>query len=54
MQRGAEEVAERGLPGAAAAPVGGESDITELYVARYGKLEPGKRVFIRTRQQREG
>ena len=36
------------------APVGGESDITELYVARYGEPEPGKRVFIRTRQQRGG
>jgi hypothetical protein len=36
------------------APVGGESDITELYVARHGEPEPGKRVFIRTRQQREG
>ena len=35
-------------------PVGGESDITELYVARYGEPEPGQRVFIRTRQQREG
>jgi hypothetical protein len=36
------------------APVGGESDITELYVARYGEPEPGKRVFIHTRQQKEG
>jgi hypothetical protein len=36
------------------APVGGESDITELYAARYGEPEPGKRVFIRTKQQREG
>jgi len=35
-------------------PAGGESDITELYVARYGEPEPGKRVFIRTRQQKEG
>jgi hypothetical protein len=35
-------------------PAGGESDITELYLARYGEPEPGKRVFIRTRQQREG
>jgi hypothetical protein len=36
------------------APVGGESDITKLYVARYGEPEPGKRVFIRTRQQKNG
>ncbi len=36
------------------APVGGESDITEMYVARYGEPEAGKRVFIRTRQQRNG
>src|ERR1035437_1324877 len=35
-------------------PAGGESDITELYVSRYGELEPGKRVFIRKRQQRNG
>jgi hypothetical protein len=36
------------------APVGGVSDITEMYVKRYGEPEPGKRVFIRTRQQRNG
>jgi hypothetical protein len=36
------------------APAGGESDITELYVSKYGELELGKRVFIRTRQQRDG
>ena len=36
------------------APVGGESDITELYVAVYGEPKPGQRVFIRTRQQRDG
>jgi hypothetical protein len=36
------------------APVGGESDITEIYVERYGEPEAGKRVFIRTRQQRNG
>ena len=35
-------------------PVGGESDFTELYVARYGKPERGQRVFVRTRQQKEG
>jgi hypothetical protein len=40
--------------GLLSAPVGGESDITELYVERYGEPEPGKRVFIRTRQQRSG
>ena len=36
------------------APVGGESDITELYVERYGEPKAGERVFIRTRQQRGG
>ena len=33
---------------------GGESDITELYVKRYGEPKVGERVFIRTRQQRDG
>jgi hypothetical protein len=36
------------------APVDGESDITELYVARYGEPRPGERVFIRTRRQQDG
>ena len=36
------------------APVGGVSDITELYVKRYGEPKAGERVFIRTRQQRNG
>jgi hypothetical protein len=36
------------------APAGGESDITELYVARYGEPKVGERVFIRTRQQVDG
>jgi hypothetical protein len=36
------------------APVGEESDITELYVERYGVPKAGERVFIRTRQQRNG
>ena len=36
------------------APVGCVSDITEQYVARFGEPEPGKRVMIRTRQQRNG
>ena len=36
------------------APERGESDITEMYVARYGEPEPGKKVFIRTRQQKDG
>jgi hypothetical protein len=35
-------------------PVGGESDITEMYVERYGEPKPGERVFIRTRRQRNG
>ena len=36
------------------APVGGFSDITRLYVQRYGLPPVGKRVFIRTRQQSDG
>jgi hypothetical protein len=36
------------------APERGESDITEMYVAKYGEPEPGKKVFIRTRQQKDG
>jgi hypothetical protein len=35
-------------------PQRGMSDITELYVARYGELKVGERVFIRTRQQVNG
>ena len=36
------------------APARGESDITEMYVAKYGEPEPGKKVFIRIRGQRNG
>ena len=36
------------------APEGGECDITDLYVQRYGQPEPGKKIFIRTRQQKDG
>jgi len=36
------------------APQGAMSDITELYFARYGRPSPGKRVFIVTRQQKNG
>jgi hypothetical protein len=36
------------------APVGCESDITDMYVAKYGEPKPGDRVFIRTRQQVNG
>src|ERR1035437_9463637 len=36
------------------APQDGECDITDLYVERYGEPEPGKKVFIRTRQQKNG
>ena len=35
-------------------PEGGVSDITELYVARYGEPKPGEKVFIVTRQQKNG
>jgi len=33
---------------------GGEIDITADYVARFGEPEPGKKVFIRTQQQKDG
>jgi hypothetical protein len=36
------------------APQAGESDITDVYVQKYGEPEPGKKVFIRTRQQKDG
>lgn len=31
-----------------------ECDITDLYVQRYGEPEPGKKIFIRARQQKDG
>src|ERR1035437_3544275 len=36
------------------APQDDECDITDMFVERYGEPEPGKKVFIRTRQQRDG
>jgi hypothetical protein len=36
------------------APKGGFSDITELYVKKFGNPPPGSRVFIRTQQQVDG
>jgi len=36
------------------APEAGLSDITALYVARYGEPGVGQRVFIVTRQQKNG
>jgi hypothetical protein len=35
-------------------PVRGVSDITDIYVARYGVLRVGSQIFIRTRQQING
>jgi hypothetical protein len=35
-------------------PIDGWSDITELYVARYGVLKPGKAIWIRTCQHIDG
>ena len=35
-------------------PHNGLSDITDLYLAAFGEPEPGKKIFIRTRQQRNG
>ena len=40
--------------GLASAAVGGFSEITALYVARYGQPAPGQKVFIVTRQQKDG
>jgi hypothetical protein len=36
------------------APLEGVSDITELYVASYGEPKAGEKVFIVTRQQKDG
>ena len=36
------------------AATGEEIDITADYVARFGEPEPGKKVFIRTQQQKDG
>jgi hypothetical protein len=36
------------------APQNGMSDITDIYFARYGELRPGQKVFIVTRQQKDG
>jgi hypothetical protein len=44
-------VAYLGLP---PAPQDGMIDITALYVARYGEPRPGEKVFIVTRQQKDG
>jgi hypothetical protein len=35
-------------------PQDGMSDITEIYVARYGEPRAGEKVFIVTRQQKDG
>jgi hypothetical protein len=35
-------------------PQDGMSDITEMYIARYGEPRPGEKVFILTRQQKDG
>jgi hypothetical protein len=36
------------------APQNGMSDITDIYVARYGEPRAGEKVFIVTRQQKDG
>jgi hypothetical protein len=40
--------------GLLSAPEDGISDITEMYLETFGEPEPGPKVFIRTRQQRNG
>jgi hypothetical protein len=40
--------------GLAPAPIDGVAEITALYVARYGEPKPGEKVFIVTRQQKNG
>ena len=35
-------------------PENGVSDITEIYVAKHGTLRPGTKIFIVTRQQKNG
>lgn len=41
-------------PGLLPPPTDGVTDITDLYVARYGEPKPGEKVFIVTRQQKNG
>jgi hypothetical protein len=36
------------------APVDGVSDLTALYLERFGDPEPGQRIFVRTVQQQDG
>ena len=36
------------------APQDGMSDITDIYIAKYGEPRPGEKVFIVTRQQKDG
>ena len=40
--------------GLVSSPIAGVSDITDLYTARYGEPKPGEKVFIVTRQQKNG
>jgi hypothetical protein len=35
-------------------PIGGRSELTHLYKARFGEPRPGRRIFIVTCQEREG
>jgi len=35
-------------------PVGGVSEITHLYTARYGEPRPGRKIFVVTCQQKDG
>jgi hypothetical protein len=35
-------------------PENGISDITQMYLQAFGEPEPGRKIFIRTRQQRNG
>ena len=39
---------------AGAAPAQSLCDVTAMFVARYGNLQPGQRIFIRTSQQVDG
>jgi hypothetical protein len=40
--------------GRLSAPEAGYSNIRKMYVDRYGEPPPGTRIFIRTRQMRDG
>jgi len=54
MQRGRTKRRNVSYLGLLPVPQGGTTDITEMYAARYGEPRPGEKVFIVTRQHKDG